>query len=191
MRFPLRNVLNEETVRVVPRQKHFAHNAADAFFAEVEVVSTHQRGVDEIKANRVGTKLVADLDGVGVVLKAFAHLFAVLGEHEPVYDKVFVRVTVFDPRGNHVQSVEPSSRLVDAFPDEVGRENLSELFFGSAEGVMDLGEGHGATLEPTVEDFLNAAQFSLSPFALNREVVDAFAMQVSDSCACELLELLD
>jgi hypothetical protein len=81
--------------------------------------------------------------------------------------------------------------LVDAFPDEVGRENLSELFFGSAEGVMHLGEGHGATLEPTVEDLLNAAQFSLSPFALNREVVDAFAMQVSDSCACELLELLD
>jgi hypothetical protein len=81
--------------------------------------------------------------------------------------------------------------LVDAFSDEVGGENLRELFFGSAEGVMNLSKGHGATFEPTVEDFLNATQFSLSLFALNREVVDAFSMQVSDSCSCELLELFD
>lgn len=183
--------MNEETVRIVPRQKHFPHNAADAFFAEVEVVCTHQRRVDEIKANRVSAKLIADVNGVGIVLKAFTHFLSVLSQHEAVHDKVFVRVTVFDSRGNDVQSVEPSSRLVDAFSDEVGGENLRKLLFRSAEGIMDLGKGHGATFEPTVEDFFNATQFSLSFSALNREVVNAFPMQVSYGGSCELLELFD
>ncbi len=93
------------------------------------------------------------LDGVALRLR---HLLAVLVEHEPVDDDVFVRHAVGDERGDGVERVEPAARLIDALGDEVGRDVLLELLL-VLERVVPLRERHRPAVEPHVEEVGDAA----------------------------------
>ena len=51
-----------------------------------------------------------------------------------------------------MEGEEPTAGLVDALGDEVGREKTAAVkAFFVLEGVMDLGVGHGAGVEPNVD----------------------------------------
>ena len=176
MSLPLRDVLDEESVSIVPRKEHFPDDALHSLFAEVEIVRSDEGRVDEVESDGVGSKLVAHVHGVGVILESLGHLLSVLSENEAVDDQVFVGVTVLDSRRNNVEGVEPSSSLVDSLTDEVRGEYFAEFLFVGAERVVHLGEGHRPTLEPTVEHFLDPPQFSLSLSAVDGQMVDVFSV---------------
>ena len=63
---------------------------------------------------------------------------------------------VEERRREDVQGVEPAAGLADVFDDEVAREVVLEPF-GVVEGIVHLGETHGAGVEPDVEDILDTA----------------------------------
>lgn len=155
MRFPLRNVLDEESVSVVPRKEHLSDDSLHSFFAEAQIVCSDEGRVNEVESDCVCSELIAHVHWIGVVFESLRHLLSVLGEYEAVDDQVFVGMTVLYSRGNDVESVEPSSSLVDSLADEVSGEDFTELFLVCAEGIVHLGKGHRSTLKPTVEHFFN------------------------------------
>ena len=67
-------------------------------------------------------------------------------------DDVLVRRLVEDEGADREKGVEPATGLVDGLRDEVRRElRLEEVLV--LEGIVVLGEGHGAGVEPAVDDF--------------------------------------
>ena len=99
--------------------------------------------------------------GVGVVLFGLGHLLAVGGQHQAVDDEVLEGRLAEQGRRQDEQRVEPAARLVDALGDEVGRKVVLELA-PLLERVVHLSVGHGARLEPAVEDLGDAPQRRLA-----------------------------
>lgn len=188
---PFRNVLDQESVCVVPGQEDLSDYCLDPDLGEVEVVSPDEWRVDQVQSDCISSELVADEDWVRVVLESFGHLLPVCREDKPVDDQVFVRVHVLDACWDDIQSVKPAPGLIDALSDEVSREYLLELFLGSAEWVMYLGIRHGATFEPAVKDLVYSSELAFALFWFNCQVVDVLSVQVGDLVACEFLELAD
>ena len=62
-------VLKQEAIGVVPGQENLFQYCFDPLLGEVEVVSLHQGGVYQVQPHRIGSKLVAHLNWVGVVLE--------------------------------------------------------------------------------------------------------------------------
>lgn len=83
--------------------------------------------VDEVESDSVSAVPLNDVERVGVVLESFRHLFAVFSENDAIHDQVLVGSIILDDRGDDVERVEPPSRLVEAFSDEIGREAFVEL----------------------------------------------------------------
>lgn len=66
----------------------------------------------------------------------------------------------------------PSSGLINAFSDEVGRKSVLKLLL-VFKGEMDLGIRHAATLKPAVEDLADPPQHTLSTPWWDRQIVNA------------------
>ena len=91
-------------------------------------------------------------------------------------DDVLVAGVAGEECADGEQAVEPASRLVDGFADEIGGEaSLPELFV--LEGVVPLGDGHGAGIEPGVDDLGNAVRLVAALGAGEGDVVDVGAVQ--------------
>mmetsp|Transcript_72030 Transcript_72030/g.203460 ORF Transcript_72030/g.203460 Transcript_72030/m.203460 type:complete len:559 (-) Transcript_72030:1935-3611(-) len=81
-------LLDEEGVRVVPRQEDILHDAPHALLLEFEGLSTDNRRVAHVHADRVGAVALDYLLRVGVVLQPLAHLLTVRGQDETVDNEV-------------------------------------------------------------------------------------------------------
>lgn len=85
------HVLYKQTVGVVPTKEYLkellivdrityiANNLLYAFLLELEVLSSHDGRVNEVQTKSVGTILVNNLSGVGVILESLTHLLPVTG----------------------------------------------------------------------------------------------------------------
>jgi hypothetical protein len=56
------NVLDKESVSVVPGKKNVFQNIPDTFLLEAQIFSSHHRGIDEIKAKCISSIFVDDLE---------------------------------------------------------------------------------------------------------------------------------
>lgn len=54
-------VLNEEAVRVVPRQEHIFQHISYSFLFEAQVLGSDYGRIDQVEAECIGTKPVDDL----------------------------------------------------------------------------------------------------------------------------------
>ncbi len=113
---------------------------------------------------------------VWVIFKAFRHFFTIFCEDESVDNQVSEGRLILESGGEHVECVEPASRLVESFSDEVPWKGAGELVLGGGEGVMDGGVGHCPTLKPAVEHFRNATK--VVAVLGNHEPVYAITVQV-------------
>lgn len=86
--------MNQKPIGVVPRQENLLHHSLHPFFSKIEVVSSHQRRVYEVKTNSIRSELTADLHRVRVVLETFRHLLSLLGQDQTINDQVFIRIHV-------------------------------------------------------------------------------------------------
>ena len=178
----------EEAEGVPEREDGGSDDLLDAALGEAQVLGADDGRVEEEEPQRVGAVLVDDLLGCGVVLEALGHLAPVLGEDEAIDDDVPEGGLVEEDGGEDMERVEPAAGLVKAPGDEVGGEAGLDLL-AVLEGVVVLGVGHGAGLEPAVEDLRRAA-VGLA-VAADDDLVDEVLVQVGDLLAGECLQLGD
>ena len=150
----------QEGVRVPHRQHRLADALPDALLGDDEVAATQDRRAHEEPAHRVGAVAVEDAVDVGVVALGLGHLQAVVAEHDAVGDDLLERRAVEQCGGQHVEQVEPATGLADVLDDEVRRRVGVEPVL-VLKRVVHLGEGHGAGVEPDVEDVRDAAHGGL------------------------------
>jgi len=154
---PLRNILDQESICVIPGKEDLSDYTLDSFFWEIQVVGSDQGRVDQVKSDGICSELVAYIDRVRIVFESFWHFLSICRQHQSVYDEILVRIAVLDTSWKDVQSVEPSSGLINTLTDEISREDLRKLFFVCWERVVDLSIGHGTTFEPAIKDLLNTS----------------------------------
>ena len=87
------------------------------------------------------------------------------------------RLARLEHGGLGVERVEPAARLVDGLADEVRGEVLEEGVF-VFEGVVPLGVGHRAAIEPGVGHLRHALRIRAALFAAQEDVIDERAVEV-------------
>ena len=153
----------------VPERAHelaltFHHGLA------VEAVGQPGRGVGvEVPADRVGTVGGEGIEGIHGVALGFGHLLSVFILHVAENDDVLEGRTVEEQGRDGEQGIEPTAGLVHCLGDEVGGELRFKCLVIFKRIVM-LCEGHGAGVEPAVDDLGHAGHFAaaLGTFQLHR-----------------------
>ena len=104
---------------------------------------------------------------------------------------VLVRRGVEDEGVDRQQGVEPPSRLIDGFGDEVSREG-QRLSGAWSVGVTDLSRGHGPRVKPRIDDWLDPGGGHATLGAVEGHLVDRRAVRVdaADVTAGQGRELL-
>mmetsp|Transcript_39804 Transcript_39804/g.84839 ORF Transcript_39804/g.84839 Transcript_39804/m.84839 type:complete len:1014 (+) Transcript_39804:710-3751(+) len=184
------HVLDEEPERVVEREEDLFHHAQDAALLELEALRSDDRRVDEVHPQCIGPVLGNDEVRVGVILEPLGHLLPVPGQDQSIHDEVLERRPVEQRRAEDHERVKPAPGLVESLGDEVGGEPLLELLL-VLEGVMLLCVGHGARLEPAVEDLVDPSQHR--PGILlggDGDLVDDVLVQVGHAHAAQFCQLV-
>ena len=105
----------------------------------------------EVPAQGVRAELLQGLHGVHGVALGLGHLLAVLVLHQALDQHVLKGGLVKQQGGDGQQAVEPAAGLVHGLGDEVrGELALEKLLV--LKGIVVLGKGHGAGVEPAVDD---------------------------------------
>ena len=183
-------VPGEERVGVPQRQHDRAHLLEDPLLLEAQILGVDHGRVHQVDPQRVGPVLVEDEVGVREVALALRHLLAVCGEDDAVDDHVLERGAIEERGGEDGEGVEPAAGLVEALGDEVGWERALDRLL-VLEGVVVLCVGHGARLEPAVEDLRDAPHgASLGPAGGEGDPVHPVPVQVGDRAGLQTRELL-
>ena len=188
-------VTAEERVRVPDRVHDQTHDIAHVrrVLRDLQVAAAEDRRTHQVPAERIGTDRLHDLDGVGVVAELLRQLAALAVEHHAVAHDVAEGVAVEQRDRQHVHGVEPAAGLSDVFDDEVRRAVGVEPLL-VLEGVVHLGEGHRARLEPAVEHLRHATHRALARRVVGvraRQLVDAGAVQVVEANTEVTLDLVE
>ena len=131
----------------------------------------------EIPPDRVRAVGFERFERVDRVALGFRHFLSVFILHVPEDDDVLIGRAVEEERGDRHEGVEPAAGLVDGFADEVRRELRLELVL-VLEGIVVLGEGHGAGVEPAVDDLGDALHLAAAFRAGERHGIDIGAVQL-------------
>ena len=95
------------------------------------------------------------------IAEALGHFVTVFVQHETIADNRFERDLVKDHGGNGMEREEPTTGLVHAFCDEIGGEEVTLVkFFLVLKRIVQLSVGHGAGIEPNVNEVSLAAHGS-------------------------------
>jgi len=190
--FPSGDVLDQETVDIVPGVEDSLQGFKDTLFIEAKSFSSDQRTVHQVKSDGISTVLVDDFHGIRVVLESLGHLLTIRSQDQTVNDQILVRILVFDSSGDNVEGIEPTSSLIKTFTDEISGETLFEFFVGSAERIMALSKWHRTRFEPTIEDFIDSSEDTLSLLGRNSDVINMILVQISNVLnTTELLKFFD
>ncbi len=178
--FPSGDVLEQESINVVPGVEDLLQGFKDTLFVEAKSFGSDQRTVHQVKSDGVSTVLVDDFHGIGVVLESLGHLLTIGSQDKTVDDQVLVGILVFDGSGDDVKGIEPTSGLIETFTDEVSGESLFELFGGGGERIMALSERHRARFEPAIEDFIDSSKDTLALLGRNGDVINVILVQIGN-----------
>ena len=142
----------------------------------MEAIGEPGRGIFvEIPADGVGAVFFEHIHRCDGVALGLGHFLPVLIENQTEDDDVFKGGLIEKQGGNGEQGVKPAAGLVDGFADEVGGEVGFESF-AVFKGVVPLGEGHSAGIEPAVDDFGDAMHNFAAFFAGESNGVDIGAV---------------
>ena len=145
----------------------------------VEAVGQPRGGIDiEIPADGVSAVGLQRLKGIHRVALGFAHLLPVFILHVSQHNDVFEAGTVKHQGRDGVQRIEPAAGLIHRLADEIRRELLLEqlLVF---EGIVVLGKGHRAGIEPAVNHLGDAVHLPAALGAADGDSIDKRTMQLN------------
>ena len=123
--------------------------------------------------------------GVGIVAERFGHFAAIIASESAGRNDVLEAVLAEERSVDDMKIVKPGADLADIFNNKVGGIVGFE-FFLVFEGVVELGEGHGARFKPTVEDFFNASE--VFAVAVEFNLVDPGTVVVFEADAGKFFE---
>ena len=131
------------------------------------------------------------VQGSTTLPSALGHLAAFAVEDVAQAEHVLVAGVAGEQGADGQQAVEPAPGLVDGLADEVGREALLEHLL-VLEGIVPLGDGHGAGVEPGVDDGGHPARLGAALGAGEGDLVDVGAVQfeAGEIAAGQLAQLL-
>mmetsp|Transcript_9932 Transcript_9932/g.28220 ORF Transcript_9932/g.28220 Transcript_9932/m.28220 type:complete len:263 (-) Transcript_9932:1086-1874(-) len=79
-------ILDEESVRIVPRQENFFNHAQDPIFLEFERLRSHDGGVHKVHPQCIRAISIHDQLWIRVILQPFTHFLSIGGQHKSVAD---------------------------------------------------------------------------------------------------------
>ena len=150
-------------------------------------------GHGHVHTNGVAALSVEHFPWINAIVLRLAHLLALGVEHHLIDEHIFVGRSPAHKHRDDQQAVEPTARLVDALADEVRGDLILEKFF-VLEGPMPLGEGHGARIEPGVDDLGHALHGLAGLWMLQFQLVDEGFVHIEvfgQSAAREFLQFFD
>jgi len=190
--FPTSDILEQETVNVVPGVEDLLQGFKDTLFVEAKSIGSDQRTVHQVKSDGVSTVLVDDFHRIRVVLESLGHLLTISSQDETVNDQVLVGILVSDGSGDNVEGIEPTSSLIKTFTDEISGESLFEFFGGGAERIMALSKRHRTRFEPAIKHFIDSSKDALALLRRNSDVINMILVQISNVLnTTELLEFFN
>ena len=148
-------------------------------------------GVEE-PADGVGPVGLQGIEGIHRVALGLTHLLSVLVQHQAHNHHVLVGGLVEQQGGLGKQRVEPAPGLVHGLGNELGRElGLEQLLV--LKGIMVLGEGHSAGVEPAVDHLGHPLHLLSAAGAGDGHGVDVGAVQLDllRTVVGHALQLLD
>ncbi len=137
-----------------------------------------RRRSEEVPAQGISAIFVNDFPGPDDIPFALAHLLALGIQDVPQADDILIADAVEEQGGDGVQAVKPATRLVNRLADVVGREAPVLEYRLVLEGVVVLGDGHIAGVEPAVNDLRHALHSTAALRAVVGYFVDEGAVQV-------------
>ena len=142
----------KEFIGVVERAEELTDDVRDALLVELQVVPRAGVG-NHVPPDGIGAVLADGAEGIDGIAQSLRHLGAVLVKHQAVADDGLVGNGMLHHRADGMEGEEPSARLVDALGDEVGGIDGAAIDeFLVLEGIVHLGEGHSAAVEPHVDE---------------------------------------
>ena len=155
---------DEEAVDIPQGQKHVPHGLFHEFLGEPQVFRAHSRAAHQRKTHGIRPVARHHLHRVRVVAQSFTHLLPVFSQYDAVHHHMPERRFIEECSGEHHQRVEPCTGLVQPFRNEVGRESGRSLAVSVShfEGIVPLGVGHGAALEPAVHYLRDALHVGIN-----------------------------
>ncbi len=119
------------------------------------------------EARSTGQARLGSLPIVRAAAAGAADLFSIRREYKSVYNEVFECGFIKQSRGDDHECIEPSSRLIQSFGDEIGGETVREILL-VLKWIVQLRVRHRTTLEPTIEHLLDSSQHSKFLASLRR-----------------------
>ena len=122
--------------------------------------------------------MIENVVGINDIPDRLRHLFAVFIHDVTEADAISIGNAIGHQRRNSVQAIKPASCLIDGFTNIVGGEMLLKrlLVF---KRIVPLCVGHGARIEPAVDDFRDPS-VGAAIFRMRKDnLVDGRSMEIS------------
>ena len=148
----------------------------------------HSCAVHEGEPECIRTILVHKKHRVSEVALALGHLLTVLCKDYSVDDAVLERRLVEKGACHDCERIEPATRLVKAFADEVCRERAGESLL-VLKRIVKLCVWHASALEPAVKYIRDPSHGSLSVWAGPCKLVHVVLVNVVNLLAALLFKL--
>ena len=133
--------------------------------------------------------LIDHFHWVGVILEPLRHLLTVFGKDDAVRNHVLKRIRIEKPGCEHLQIVEPRTKLTRIFRDKLRRKSFLETLL-VLERVVHLTVRHRARIEPCIENVRNSLH-GAAAFAEHRDRIDDMHMQVVDFFSARRFQFRD
>ena len=167
---------HKERVHVPQREREGADDLADQVNGEAPFVAW-RRGRVQIPAEGIGAVHLDHIPRIHDIAEALGHLLAFAIQDQAEAEDVLIRNGIHQQGADGVQRVEPAARLIHGLADVVRRELGLELLL-VLERIVPLREGHGAGIEPDVDQVLDAPHRAAALGTGVGHLVDVGSMEI-------------
>ena len=186
-------VEREEVIRAPQGQQHLTGTLSDSLLGDNQVATAQHRRTHQEPAHGVGAVAVKDLIDIRIVAQRLRHLLAVVTKHDAVANHVLECRAVKECGGQHMERIEPATRLSDVLHDVVGRVVRIKPV-AILERIVHLSERHRPRVEPHVEHIRDTAHGGLTGRVVwirSRQLVNLGPVQIGGTNPEVALELVE
>ena len=152
-------VVGKEGIDIPEGQQHPAQGFVDQAVGKAAGFAGMGSG-KEIPAQGVGAVGVQHGSRLHHIAHVLAHLLTASVQNQPQADDIAVGGLFLEQGSQGVEAVEPAAGLVDGLADVIGGKAAIGVNGLVVKGIVPLGKGHRAGVEPGIHHFRDAAHFA-------------------------------
>ena len=151
----------EKAVSIIERSEKLSTDFFQYFDIKFEIIP--RIGIpNHIPTGWVGSVFFKRAKRVNGVAEAFTHFLPFGIEYQTIGNNVFVSHRIKNHGGNGMQSVEPTTGLINSFGDKICRKKFTVVYqFSVFKRIVPLGIRHRTAVKP----YINQVGFSIHRFA--------------------------